>query len=531
MGARHAHPRERVQQGTTQAPGPARQLHGRSSRRFRSRVRACLGLEKRDVPPMHPLAGPLLERKWASTSRQYGLLLSQAEAGAVPEAVIHQIHLDVARTFPAIPAQHGDWGWPADIAAQDRERCLARALLASECRSAESSSPSSSKTGLPMLLKIRRSWCGTTAADSSSSTPLMRRQSLSLGADGWAVDSMPTLSDPVPTYVQGCSMMAAMCLGFTAGREEEGFWLFIHLLEDVLGPDFFSRQPALLGYHGDRAAAAALVASQSPSLAELMGVQCLGESISALASRCLLSGFVGFLSGPPLVAFWEELLQVRCADFPRLPLISWLAGLVHHAEGQLASALVGLSSDEAVPVFFRTVQQAAKALPNNWRPRVRVSRAQVLELWQISKAAAEKYRSAQEALSLKEIHAKNVSASLDRTCSALLDAMKFAEVSASAASGAAAESSSGKQANRAFARGQIARSTAPREAKCVVQSLTMETFTMLFMGICVLLLLVLTVACSTFLSREDEDDSSKAAKASGKRRDGPPSASRKNKFA
>ena len=65
-----------------------------------------------------------------------------------------------------------------------------------------------------MLLKIRRSWCGTTAADSSSSTPLMRRcglehtprskdnvvnlsacrQSLSLGADGWAVDSMPTLS-------------------------------------------------------------------------------------------------------------------------------------------------------------------------------------------------------------------------------------------------------------------------------------------------------------------------------------------------
>ncbi|CAE7593658.1 GRTP1 [Symbiodinium sp. CCMP2456] len=458
MGARHAHPRERVQQGTTQAPGPARQFHGRSSRGFRSRVRACLGLDKRDaLPPMHPLAGPLLQRKWASTSRQYGLLLSQAEAGAVPEAVIHQIQLDVARTFPAIPAQHGDWGWPADTAAQDRERCLARALLASECRSAGSSSPSSSKTGLPMLLKIRRSWCGATAADSSSSTPLMRRQSLSLGADGWAVDSMPTLSDPVPTYVQGCSMMAAMCLGFTAGREEEGFWLFIHLLEDVLGPDFFSRQPALLGYHGDRAAAAALVASQSPSLAELMGVQCLGESISALASRCLLSGFVGFLSGPPLVALWEELLQARCADFPRLPLISWLAGLVHHAESQLASALVGLSSDEAVPVFFRTVQQAAKALPNNWRPRVRVSRAQVLELRQISKAAAEKYRSAQETLSLKEMHAKNVSASLDRTCSALLDAMKFAEgvSSASATSGAAAaESSSGKQAaNRAFAKG------------------------------------------------------------------------------
>ncbi|CAE7799010.1 GRTP1, partial [Symbiodinium necroappetens] len=245
---------------------------------------------------------------------------------------------------------------------------------------------------------------------------------------------------------------------------------------DVLGPDFFSRQPALLGYHGDRAAAAALVASQSPSLSELMGVQCLGESISALASRCLLSGFVGFLSGPPLVALWEELLQVRCADFPRLPLISWLAGLVHHAESQLASALVGLSSDEAVPVFFRTVQQAAKALPNNWRPRVRVSRAQVLELRQISKAAAEKYRSAQETLSLKEMHAKNVSASLDRTCSALLDAMKFAE----GVSSASATGSSDSLVAWSWSCMEVRRS--------VGQSLTMEwlpeTFTMLFMGIC-----------------------------------------------
>ncbi|CAE7276407.1 GRTP1 [Symbiodinium pilosum] len=417
----------------------------RRSRGVRSRVRACFGLERRDLRPIHPLVAPLLEQKRAASARRYNVLVSQAEAGAVPDEVAHQIRLDVVRTFPAIPSPHGDWGWPRDIASQDREDCLARALLASECRSAESSRPSSpQKSGLPMLLKIRRSWCGVTAESSSSTAPLMRRQSLSLGADGWAVDTTPSLSDPMPTYVQGCSMMAAMCLGFTVGREEEGFWLFIHLLEDVLGADFFSRQPALVGFHGDRAAAAALVASQSPGLAELMGVHSLGESISALASRCLLSGFVGFLSGPPLVAFWEELLQVRCADFPRLPLITWLAGLVHHAEGQLASALVGLSSDEAVPVFFRTVQQAAKALPNNWHPRIRVSRAHALELRQISKAAAERYRSTQEALNLKESHAKNVSASLDRTCSALLDAMKLAEGMGSASAAAAGSSREAK---------------------------------------------------------------------------------------
>lgn len=48
--------------------------------------------------------------------------------------------------------------------------------------------------------------------------------------------------------------------------------------QDILGPDFFSRRPAMLGYHGDKAALAQLVASSMPQLAERMGTTGLAEA-------------------------------------------------------------------------------------------------------------------------------------------------------------------------------------------------------------------------------------------------------------
>ncbi|CAJ1414582.1 unnamed protein product [Effrenium voratum] len=302
-------------------------------REFPRRIKGCLGLDRRDA--LHPLAEPLVARKRGSAGRRaYRALVAEAQAGAVPGAVIRQIQLDVARTFPAIPASSGAWGWPNEC--PDREARLARVLMAFECRALDSLGKP--RSGLPMLLKIRRSWCGFEESEPlvEPQTPARQAQSLapSWTVDTWQVDPSP-VTEPVPTYVQGCSMMAAMCLGFTAGEEEEGFWLFTYLLEDVLGSDFFSRSPALLGYHGDRAACAQLVATQCPRLAQRLGEAGLAECVSALAARCLLSGFVGFLSGPVLVAFWEELLQMPCADFPRLPLLLWLAGLVQHVERAL----------------------------------------------------------------------------------------------------------------------------------------------------------------------------------------------------
>ena len=83
-------------------------------------------------------------------------------------------------------------------------------------------------------------------------------------------------------YVKGLSALAMMCLGFARGREEGGFWLLAYLVEDVLGLEYFSSSPALLGYHGDRAAALALVARECPGLASALGAQGLAQFLTLL---------------------------------------------------------------------------------------------------------------------------------------------------------------------------------------------------------------------------------------------------------
>ena len=50
------------------------------------------------------------------------------------------------------------------------------------------------------------------------------------------------------------------------------------MCQDILGPEFFSRRPAMLGYHGDKAALAQLVASTMPQLAERMGTTGLADA-------------------------------------------------------------------------------------------------------------------------------------------------------------------------------------------------------------------------------------------------------------
>eukprot|EP00435_Cladocopium_sp_Y103_P044370 s728_g12.t1 len=120
--------------------GPRRGLRawGRSIKR---RVRGCLGLEP--APSIHPAVAPVIERKKTSSDtgghRSYRALVTEAEAGGVPAAVLHQIQLDA-----------------------EREGCLARVLMAFECRALDSLGPRPDRRapGLPMLLKIRRSWHG-----------------------------------------------------------------------------------------------------------------------------------------------------------------------------------------------------------------------------------------------------------------------------------------------------------------------------------------------------------------------------------
>ncbi|CAE8722091.1 unnamed protein product [Polarella glacialis] len=435
--------------------------HSQSSARrgFRQRVLLCVGLAREESFLAHPLAAILANRKRsdASGAVQYRWFLAEAEAGAVPVSVVQQIRLDVTRTFSALPARRGTWGWPPvqNLPDEDREAVLARVLLAFECRAMGRVPCPSSSSGSSFVQKfsrrLRRSLSrrsdATNASRSEDAQSLLRSRSV-LGpmesADAQEVSGSTevrsgdvqesahdTFHDPEakPTYVQGYSMMAAMCLGFTGGREEEGFWLFAYLLEDILGSDFFSQYPALVGYHGDRAAAAALVAAEAPQVAGMLGPRGLAEAISALAARCLLSGFVGFLSGEPLVALWEELLEVRAerAQFPRLTLITWLAGLVCKVEAELTSTLARAPQEEVVPTFFRIVQLAARALPDGWRPKVKVTQSRLIELRQVSQVAADAYRKSQEEHHHREMHAKHVSECLSRTSAQLLDAVRYAE--------------------------------------------------------------------------------------------------------
>lgn len=334
--------------------------------RQRSRLLRCVdhrwglsrGTEAADTESApNPLALRLAAQKGLEVSRSRGYQALLAEAlSSVAAAVAQQIRLDVCRSFASLPQpQAGVWSWPRSTSPGVQEQqpeVLFRMLVAFEWRA----------SGL------------TSAASTSGEAP--------------------------SAYVQGCSLLAAMCVGFVGGREEEAFWLLLHLLEDVLGEGFLSKSPPLLGYHGDCAAAAALAAGEAPRLLQELGPRRLQELTSVLASRCLLSCFVGFLADGPLLALWAELLEghTRCATFPRFSLLHWLVGLVCHFEADLIIAAQCSQPEELVPILFKAVQKAARALPEAWRPTAQgFSKEQVLRARQVSELTAQGHlRSHQE---------------------------------------------------------------------------------------------------------------------------------------
>lgn len=309
----------------------------------------CWGLQQGRLPPSTPSAAKLALRKRRQAPRrsQYQKLVAEAE-GVLPTAIADKIRTDAQRTFHVLPQPQGLWGWPGAVEAcgsqeHPQERALVRILLAYE-------------------------WRATKMTETR---------------DVAAANGLEAYS-----YVAGANLLAAMCLGFVRGREEDGFWLFAHVIEDILGTEYFARTPSLLGFQGDRAAALALVTSEAPLAAAALGAQGLSKLVSLLAQRCLLSGFVGCLADEPLIAFWEQLLEGRCSIYPRLPQLAWLAGLVRLAEGNLVRLaernLVDLAG--AVPqggtatACFQQVIHTGLSLPDGARPGLTVPEARVREL-------------------------------------------------------------------------------------------------------------------------------------------------------
>mmetsp|Transcript_140911 Transcript_140911/g.450541 ORF Transcript_140911/g.450541 Transcript_140911/m.450541 type:complete len:443 (-) Transcript_140911:105-1433(-) len=353
---------------------------------------------------------------------RYSRFVAEAEA-AVPSSVAKQIRLDVHRSFASLPRSHsGRWGWPPDEdehAQQARSDELFRILIASEFRAT---------TRLNEELEAS-SVESTQAQDKFAATP-----SSSSGANRASVGSDAS-SHVQSVYVQGCSLLAAMCLGFARGEEQEAFWLLQHLLEDVLGSDFFGSSPPLLGYHGDCAAVALLVASEAPNVAQMLGPRRLAEVTSALASRCLLSGFVGFMADGPMLALWEQLLEghLRHPAYPRFTLLHWLVGLLRHLETEVALIAGQARPEELVPLLFKSAQQAALALPNDWQPSIQaLGEARLQELRQLSWDASQAHLRSYKAREIQESHAKKVWQSLDRATGLLQDSMLTAQAMAAA---------------------------------------------------------------------------------------------------
>jgi len=167
------------------------------------------------------------------------------------------------------------------------------------------------------------------------------------------------------------------------------------------------------------------VACEAPGAAHTLGNR-LYEATGALASRCLLSCFVGFLADEPPLALWEDLLQARAYHGRPLMLI-WLAALVCWVEGDLATMGRHADADELVPLAFKRIQEAAHGLPAGWRPCLELSKHRFEELRRTSTEASSTYGRKYEEQRQRELHAGGINASLDRAASNFFEAVKSAE--------------------------------------------------------------------------------------------------------
>jgi len=267
---------------------------------------------------------------------------------------------------------------------------------------------------------------------------LRRRQEAGLPAEVGQSHSRSFTSTPgfegPSHYVQGCNLLAAMCLGFSEGREEDCFWLLLHLEENVLGDEFFGGAFPLLGFHGDLAAIAHLISLEAPGLARDLGPKRLADVISAIASRCILSGFVGILPDQPLISLWEELLEGQSTypQYPRYPLIAWMTGIVKHFETDLAQLVRSASPEELVPLLYKKVIEVAGTLEPHWKPKLTrqdpaSAARQVATLRQFADRGTQRQYEICQERQHAERHAQRVWQSLNATSNLLRESVATAQ--------------------------------------------------------------------------------------------------------
>jgi hypothetical protein len=100
----------------------------------------------------------------------------------------------------------------------------------------------------------------------------------------------------------------AACLVLVTGDEETSYWLYAHLIEEVLSPFFFGDRPLLLGYHADSELLNELVSQLCPRLAEALGRETVNETLSLLSIKWFVACFLDYLPVEPLLTLWDSLL-------------------------------------------------------------------------------------------------------------------------------------------------------------------------------------------------------------------------------
>lgn len=225
----------------------------------------------------------------------------------------------------------------------------------------------------------------------------------------WWQGNATTTEDLGMAYTQGMNYLAAVALmgiraaGVLDGEraEELAFWLLNALFEGALGPRFFAEWPPLLGYRALQRSLEALTGAACPGLAAALGQEDFLDFVRMLGAKCIITCFANLLPLEPLLALWNQLLFPGA--LPQRPLYVWFLGLCKHLEEPLAELLAGVDQDEPkAPQAFQAALEAARALPQGWRPREGLA-PEAVHIVQILASAEESLRAEAEAARLQKL--------------------------------------------------------------------------------------------------------------------------------
>jgi hypothetical protein len=233
--------------------------------------------------------------------------------------------------------------------------------------------------GLPKRLRPQSGWKTTEASPTDTSVGGTMRGAL-VRVLLIAMHTGRSRGGPAKwVYTQGMNILAATCLALCGWEEEFGYLLFLRLLEDGVGSDFFSSRPPMMGYRAITSVTEELSKKACPQLHQRLGDASFSDVVSMLASRLYIPCFMSDdgLSESAISALWADILSGSRP--PMIPLMQWFVGLLADLEADMLTACAKAKDDcEATAVAFDTVFRGIQTLSPDWRPKELPASAEVI---------------------------------------------------------------------------------------------------------------------------------------------------------